>query len=318
MSDFQGIGGYFDIELAHRDHYHKNAIRLNTARNAFEYILSTKKYKKIYLPFYICDVMYEPLNRLGVPYEFYSIREDFSPQLPASIGENEAFLYVNYFGLYRQRVEEVARQLPNLIIDNSQAFFCDPIRESDTFYSARKFFGVPDGAYLYTDTRIESPLNTDISYNRFTHLLKRADMGPEDAYKDFQQAEASLSNQPILTMSKLTAKLLSSINYNEVRQIRRENFAFLHQHLASRNELCVTLDGEDVPMVYPFLAGKPGARENLIAKRIFIAQYWHNVLESAAPSSFETKLAKFLLPLPVDQRYNRHDMQTIITLLDQI
>jgi len=32
------IGGYFELELLRREEYHKNAIRLNTGRNAFEYV----------------------------------------------------------------------------------------------------------------------------------------------------------------------------------------------------------------------------------------------------------------------------------------
>ena len=31
------IGGYFELELPQGEEYHKNAIRLNTGRNAFEY-----------------------------------------------------------------------------------------------------------------------------------------------------------------------------------------------------------------------------------------------------------------------------------------
>jgi len=40
------IGGYFELELPYGEEYHKNAIRLNTCRNAFEYILIAKSYKR--------------------------------------------------------------------------------------------------------------------------------------------------------------------------------------------------------------------------------------------------------------------------------
>ena len=71
------IGGYFELELAKGEEYHKDAIRLNTGRNAFEYILRAKAYKKVYLPFYTCDVMLEPIKKLNIKYEFYSIRNNF-------------------------------------------------------------------------------------------------------------------------------------------------------------------------------------------------------------------------------------------------
>ena len=36
------IGGYFELELRNGAYYHKDAIRLNTARNCFEYILRSE------------------------------------------------------------------------------------------------------------------------------------------------------------------------------------------------------------------------------------------------------------------------------------
>lgn len=62
------IGGYFGLELQKKKEYHQNAIRLNTGRNAFEYILRAKNYTKVYLPYYTCDVMLEPINKLNLKY----------------------------------------------------------------------------------------------------------------------------------------------------------------------------------------------------------------------------------------------------------
>ena len=39
------IGVYFELELRKGEHYHKDAIRLNTACNCFEYILLDRHYK---------------------------------------------------------------------------------------------------------------------------------------------------------------------------------------------------------------------------------------------------------------------------------
>ena len=46
------IGGYFELELRKGEHYHKEALRLNTARNSFEYILRARGYKR-----YICLII---------------------------------------------------------------------------------------------------------------------------------------------------------------------------------------------------------------------------------------------------------------------
>ena len=60
-------------------HYHPDALHLNTGRNCFEYILRAKGYKKVYIPYYTCEVMLEPLRKCGVTWEFYHIKEDFEP-----------------------------------------------------------------------------------------------------------------------------------------------------------------------------------------------------------------------------------------------
>ena len=137
----KAIGGYFGLELRHGEHYHKDAIRLNTARNCFEYVLRSRQYTKVYIPYYTCEVMLEPLNKLGVQYEFYSINEKLEPALLPNLKENEAFLYTNYYDLKQDCVLKLANCFGNrLIIDNAQAFFAKPIQGIDTFYSARKFF----------------------------------------------------------------------------------------------------------------------------------------------------------------------------------
>ena len=169
-------GGYFELELHKGKHYHDNAKRLNTARNCFEYVLRARHYRKVYFPYYTCEVMLEPINKLGIDYEFYHINELLEPVLLPGLKANEAFLYTNYFGLKQSCVKRLADMYGNrLIVDNAQAFYAEPLSGIDTFYSARKFFGLGDGAYLYTDKDLQKDFEQDNSYDTLTHLLKRVD-----------------------------------------------------------------------------------------------------------------------------------------------
>ena len=54
------IGGYFELELNKQGEYHQDAIRLNTGRNALEYIILANNYKKIYIPYITCAVLLQP------------------------------------------------------------------------------------------------------------------------------------------------------------------------------------------------------------------------------------------------------------------
>jgi hypothetical protein len=310
------IGGYFELELRDGKEYYQNAFRLNTGRNALELILRIRQYKKVFIPYYTCSVLLEPFKKLKVKYEFYSIDEEFEPLFNFDrVNKNEGFLYTNYFGLKSTFISHLSQYCKNLIIDNSQAFFCKPEPAIDTFYSPRKYFGLSDGAYLFTNAKINYKFEKDISIYRFSHLIGRIENSAEESYSLFVQNDNSLVGLPIKLMSNLTHTLLKSIDYKAIAKIRRNNFNQLHSALDSLNVLKINTAESAVPMVYPFLTRKKGFRNYLIKNKIYVAQYWPNVLEWCKEESIENKLAQSLLNLPIDQRYSKHQMQTIIELI---
>jgi hypothetical protein len=299
------IGGYFGLELRQGEqHYHKDALCLNSARNCLEYILRARNYTKIYIPYYTCEVILEPLEKLNVTYEFYHIDELLEPKSEYFLKENEAFLYTNYFGLKQNCVKRLAKLYKNqLIVDNAQAFYAEPLEKIDTFYSPRKFFGVADGGYLYIDTKLDVELEQDFSYERMSHLLKRIDISAEFGYDDFKKNDDSLINQPIKLMSNLTSKILMSIDYDAIKLKRIENYLYLESKLKDKNRIQFPLNDNAVPMVYPYLTNDVELKARLIKNKIFVATYWSNVMIWAKEESLEYKLTNNLLPLPIDQRY---------------
>lgn len=310
------IGGYFDLELNNRNEYHSKAIRLNTGRNAFEYILKTKKYNKIYLPYYTCNVLLEPIIKLNLLYDFYFIDENFEPIFNLSnLQDDECFLYTNYFGLKDDFICSIEKNVSNLIIDNAQAFYTKPVKEIDTFYSPRKFFGVSDGAYLYTNKPMETELNQDISYTRFEHLLRRSDLNAEDGYLFFVKNEQLLCNMPILKMSNLTRKILNSIDYHNVAFRRRENYSYFHNVLKDLNQINFELNSNQVPMVYPFYTDDMNLRKRLNENRVYTAQYWSKILDYLGTEYLEYKFAANIIHLPIDQRYSENDLEKIVKII---
>jgi len=311
------IGGYFELELPCGEEYHKNAIRLNTGRNAFEYILRAKRYKKVFLPYYTCDVMLEPVQKLKLNYEFYHIDQTFKPDFDfTNIKQDDVFVYNNYFGVCDKQVNEVAKKCKNLIIDNSQAFYSKPLPGIDTFYSPRKFFGVPDGAYLYTCKKLEIKFEQDISYKRFEHLLGRIDINAENFYSSFKKNDDSLIGQPIMKMSNLTRRLLQGIDYKSIAQKRRDNFLYIQDKFINSNQIEFFISQNSVPMVYPYLIRDGNIlKQKLIMNKIFVATYWPNVLKWCNPNMFEYNLMLNLLPLPIDQRYSKNDLKRIVELI---
>lgn len=310
------IGGYFELELRKGEHYHKDAIRLNTARNCFEYVLRTRNYKKVYIPYYTCEVMLEPIKKLGIGYEFYSINASLEPvELPV-LKKEEAFIYTNYFGLKQDCVKRLAKVYGiQLIVDNAQAFYAAPVQGIDTFYSARKFFGVPDGAYLYTEAKLNQVFEQDVSFNRISHLLKRIDLGAESGFLDFRGNDDSLCRQGIKTMSRLTEAVLCGIDYESAKRKRRENYAFLDKVLSDSNRIHLELDSEAVPMVYPYLTDDMLLRNRLIENNVFVAKYWPNVKEWTTSEMMESALVDQLIPISCDQRYCEKEMLRIVSMI---
>ena len=305
----EAIGGYFSLELPLREEYHKDAIRLNTGRNCLEYILRARGYKKVYVPYYTCEAVMEPIHKLDILYEFYHIDNLFEVRDSLTLKADEALLYTNYFGLKQRYVELLAEKYgPRLIVDNTQAFYAKPLDGIDTFYTCRKFFGVADGAYLYTDKLLNDEFEQDESYDRMAHLLKRIDLSAEHGFADFRRVDDGLDYQPIRKMSKLTLRIMQSIDYEAAAQKRRENYLMLHEVLREENNMVLPLEDDAVPMVYPYLSPIKGQRGKLIANKVFVARYWPNVKQIEG-FDIERILAEDLIPVPCDQRYGKEEMK---------
>ena len=310
------IGGYFSLELRQGNSYHPNALALNTGRNCLEYVLKCRKYRKVYIPYYTCGVVIEPFQKLDVAYEYYHINQQLELEDEITLKDDEALLYTNYYGLKQPSVEQLARIYgKQLIVDNTQAFYAKPITGIDSFNTCRKFFGVPDGAYLYTDAKADFDIEQDVSYDRMSFLLKRLDLGAEAGYADFREQTSRLVGQPIKWMSKLTMQMMSSIDNKTTAQQRRENYLYLESQLKDSNRLHLTLSDDAVPMVYPYYNEDKDLKNRLITEKVFVPTYWPNVFEWCKPQDWEYKFAEHAVFIPIDQRYDQSDMQRIIEII---
>ncbi len=119
-------------------------------------------------------------------------------------------------------------------------------------------------------------------------------------------------------MSRLTHNLLRAIDYEEVKERRSENFAFLSRELGAGNRL-------ELPIVagayaYPFWPKGEGIcggelRRELIRRKVYIPVLWPEVLTLCGEESLEHRMAENILPLPVDQRYGEKEMGEILEIL---
>ena len=298
------IGGYFELETYNGVEYWENVLRINTARNCLRYLIQTFHIRKLYVPRYTCPVVWDAIQMEHCEMEYYSVDRNFMPLV--AFPKDAYILYTNYLGVCTENSNLLAKKYERLIIDCSQSFYSSPVGLA-AFNSARKFFGVPDGAYLFMDKAVSNELKQDHSVNRFAHLLERVESGPQPGYRDFLQNENLLCGAAIKTMSKLTQKILKGISYHQCADTRRSNYAVLQESLSDLNEWKGTLAEAEVPMAYPFICKKDGLREKLISENIFVPTFWKGQKDTDTGEYME----HYLLPLPIDQRYGRDDMLRI-------
>lgn len=309
------IGGYFELELADKAEYYQNVLRLNSGRNCLEHLLRGRKYRRVFVPEYCCNSLLEPLRRAEVPHAFYAITDAFEPIITTPPAADEALLYINYFGINDHIIKKLTTSFTNLIIDNSQAFFSKPLPDTDTFYSPRKFFGVPDGGYLASNVSPPEDLVQDKSYHRCRHLLHRLDGAVQTGYQEYRENEYLIDSLPVMHMSKLTHRILCSIDYEHVQTKRRRNFTLLHEALSSKNLIQINTTDECCPLVYPFLIERgSNLREYLIRNSVYCATYWPNMLTNNSDDT-KSRLARNLVALPLDQRLTADDMDRLLGLI---
>ena len=268
------------------------------------------------MPRYICNAMLTPLERAEIECVWYDVNDQLEVDANTRIGIDDWLLYVNYFGICNNQVAQLLQRLSpdQVVLDFSQSFFSRFDNDAlATIYSPRKFFGVPDGGLLISRIPVPSSEMQDTgSFGRISHLMRRLGNSPEAGYAEYQHAEESLAECEPKQMSRLTDRILSSIDFDSVSKKRRENYLFLHRALGKDNQLSVDVSSVTAPLCYPLLTSDSGLRVRLVNERIFVPTYWTDAL-SRVSSGWAERMVRNLLPLPIDQRYAQKDMGRLVS-----
>ncbi|AOM81668.1 hypothetical protein [Salisediminibacterium beveridgei] len=306
------VGGYFELDKFVENEFHKDLIAVNNGRNALLYLMKVNNINKIHIPYYLCDSVSDMLKRYGYNFEYYFIDSNFKPIFSKELNDDEYLYVVNYFGqLSDEYIVSLKHKFNKIIMDNTHAFFQKPIKGVNTLYSCRKFFGVPDGAYLSTEILLHEKLEKDVSKDRMTHILGRYEGSAKEYYSFFKENDASFKYEALKYMSRLTRNILGAIDYNKVQHTRDTNFEFLKNSLSDQNK--IKLNEPFGAFCYPlYLDNGLEVRAELANKNIYIPTLWPNVMEDIFDDAIEYEFASNILPLPCDQRYDENDMEYLI------
>ena len=319
------IGSFIELQfMKGHEYYHGlDMLRLNTGRAAIYHSFVLTGAKRLWLPYYQCESVKRFLERKNVPMMFYHIDYDLAPKDDLKPEEDDAVLIVNYYGLFDSgHIGYRAKKYPNPIIDNSQAFFCSPVNGAYNVYSCRKFIGVPDGSYVIGKEAATNCECYEQGYSSSTakYLLERIEFGCEPITYDHKKAnDFRLDHEDVKLMSKLTHTILDGTDYNEIRHKRIENFNYA-KSLFDYNLFNIKFvhNAESVPMVYPFVIEDEEVAKKLKKNGHYQGPWWEYLVDEMPENTAEYWLSKYMIPITIDQRYGKKELDYINELIDVI
>ena len=248
------IGGYLELEHFDGREYYPDAVALNCARNAFAYLIEARHIHDVWIPWFVCASVEQAAGRYDLDVHRYAVDNRLRPDWSTIELGPEGYLYlIDYYGLLSDdEIREAAARADNrIVVDEVMAFFHKPVDGLDTIYSTRKFFGVPDGAYLSTDAHIDRELPTDESFDRMRFVLGRFERSANEFYQLASDNNKFFITEDIKLMSPLTHNILRAVDYPRVMSIRERNYAYLRTRLDGINGLSVC--DHPGPFMYPLL-----------------------------------------------------------------
>jgi hypothetical protein len=111
-------------------------------------------------------------------------------------------------------------------------------------------------------------------------------------------------------MSTLSRTLLNGIDYLSIKTKRNENFYLAHELFKDINLIDPTQQyiNDCIPMVYPLVMEDIFLTEKLKRRNIYVGRLWKHVLKEVPDFTFEAMLSKYLVPIPIDQRYCKQEL----------
>ena len=307
-------GGFLPLELnlgGNHPYYHEysNILSFNTIKAGLPLISNTLKAKRILAPYYLCPNVIKELEKSFDEVEFYYLNNSLLPQID-DLKEKVIYL-VDYFGIMDKAITDYVNNNPetSFLVDNAHSFYNKPVMRENVFnlYSCKKFFGVPDGGYLISERKIEQKYEKTVSSHISNYLIKSLEEGTNSCYQEKKKVDEYINNN-YSGISIFAEDLLSRIDYEKIKKIRKRNFSIYQQYFGDINR--IKCEEDSIPYIYPLNVGK-NIKDKLIKEKIYVPTLWSQCLDKQFDNKLEQKLAADTLFLPLDQRYDESDIKYI-------
>lgn len=303
--------------------------------------------KRVLLPAYTCQTVIAPFVQEGWQCAFYPLDKNLRIDTAALLALAKSFrptlcVVHPYFGneLNRNELDALAvlKSLDcSLVEDRTQILFSQHYNELFDFFvgSYRKWFPIPDGAFLKLGKSACSIPTTEMSENeKFVQLTSAAmflrgvflNSGDENVKTlsrtiENQAAAAIGSTIEVHRMSDFSLKRLAMSEVAMMGKRRMDNYHFLYQHLIN-NEIVKPVKEDlseltTVPLYFPVYAkDRASLQTKLCARRIYAPILWPVQTSDILINDTIREIFGTILMIPCDQRYTDEDMQFIVDVVN--
>lgn len=294
----------------------------NTGRSAIYAAALSAGASRVWLPYYLCPTVRDFLILMGMAISEYHIDENFMPEIDAtSLRRGDVVVWTNWLGCVPSSTKDavVERFDARLIIDNCHACFDEPIHGAYNVFALRKVIGIPHGAYLVADELAEC--GEGIPYESIDSGLAFLDRSSSDganaAYIQYGENSERIGFS-FKRMHPFVQAACAGLDLEEIACARRRNFAVLREELGdSLAAPWFDLD-EGTPIWFPLYCEDDGLRQRLLENCVWVPRLWKRIFSTDEATEIELSLARWLLPLPIDQRYGEEDMIELSRLVKRL
>ena len=149
-------------------------------------------------------------------------------------------------------------------------------------------------------------------------LLKRIVYGCEGkGYEARELNEDRIDHEGCMKMLKLTRTIMGAENCAYNMQKRKESFAYAHLLLSGFNKINPTMymDEETVPMSYPIVIEEDECVQCFFRAMHFPDHWWSYVCDEQPEENFEHWISRYGIPITIDQRYYKEEIENLVNII---
>ena len=301
----------------------------------------------VLIPAYTCQSVITPFIEAGWTCHYYNIEKDLRIDVAYLKDLNEqvkpAMTVVHpFYGMNLNDQESEALRMIGemgviIVMDLTHCIYAEPELDFVDYYvgSYRKWFPIPDGAFLKSDradSHIPAPQKENVEFvTREADAMYLRGQYFETGTLPFKAISIRLSKladhfadnhiEPH-RMSSFSSERMQMQNGQGIRLKRRENYSFLFNHLKQNHNctfVCPDLDEvSNTPLYFPIFVEKRESLQKVLAvSHVYAPVLWPVENTDVLISQDIRYIYDHILAIPCDQRYGEEEMVRIVRVINE-